>query len=95
MNRISASPMVLRIVAFAIAAMMMLVIAFGSADMSEAKKKNRGKHRQDCDAAQVSTGVVNGAGFLFPFKKHHKKPIFHQYPKDPIGNNNAAVCIRQ
>ncbi len=86
MNRISTSPMVLRIVAFAIAAMMMLVIAFSAADMSDAKKKRGNRGGFDCDAAQVNVG--SGA---LPFHKQYKPDWW----KGPIGNNTAAVCFKQ
>ena len=91
MNRINTSPMVLRIVAFAIAAMMMLVIAFSAADMSDAKKKKRGK-RFDCDAANVTTGgLVVGGGFGLPFKL----PFKHQYGgHGPIAQPNC-VSVNQ
>jgi hypothetical protein len=93
MNRISASPMVLRVVALAITVMMMLVIAFTAAHQSEARRghhHNRGHHNrghvQDCDQATVNTG---GGDFLLPFK--------HQYPTTGpinVGGQNA-ICIDQ
>ena len=87
MNRISASPMVLRLVAFAIAAMMMLVIAFSAAQQSDARRghHNRGHHNrghvQDCDQATVNTGGL---------------PFANQYFPGPInvGGQNA-ICIDQ
>ncbi len=61
-------------------------------DRIEMRRRNRRRRNrggggfvQDCDAAQVGVGVVNApganhSGYYNPFL---------------LGNNNAAVCIRQ
>ncbi len=90
MNRINTSPMILRIVAFAIAAMMMLVIAFSSADMSEAKKKKRGNGNSvRCNNANVNFG--SGGSSFIPFKL----PFEIQYGGTiPVGSGNQ-ICVSQ